>query len=169
MAQIIDNFLGYCEKHYFVRKKLLVLLFGHCFKNLGTFFSNIWSHCAQQSRAFDLKWRCNRETNLKWFDINFISSRCLHLKRSPAGVCHIYVKRYYAATSVTRWWDIKCGPLFPKVTPKVATAYFALKVGFFKIANHVVKYLGIFCLKNRFQDLRIKPKQVTLAATDSVP
>ena len=45
VAQIFGNFLGCCEKHYFVSKNCCGSFLGRVWKNWATFYSNIWSHC----------------------------------------------------------------------------------------------------------------------------
>ena len=45
VAQIFGNFLGCCEKHYFISKNYCGSFLGIVWKIWATFYSNIWSHC----------------------------------------------------------------------------------------------------------------------------
>ena len=44
VAEIFGNFLGYCEKHYFVSRNCCGYLLAIVWKMWATFYSNIWSH-----------------------------------------------------------------------------------------------------------------------------
>ena len=63
----IGQFSRLLWKALFFKWKLLCLLFGHCYENLGYFYSNLWSHCCM-GRTWDGKEKPKRKrlNILKW-------------------------------------------------------------------------------------------------------